>query len=374
MEKRKKILYAITKSTWGGAQSYVYDLATAKENQGNEVAVLLGGNGELKTRLEDKKIRTIVVDSLSRDVSTFLDIKSFLSIIKVIKQEQPDILHLNSSKMGILGVLAGRLRGVSKIIFTAHGWAFNEDRPLWQRKIIKAIQKITVKLAHVTITVSEETKKQINSNKCLVIYNGVSDIDFYEQKIAREKITILINHKIEENKLWLGTISELHKNKGLEYLIKAIHLLRLESDKVPNVFIIGEGEERINLEKQIQSYHLQDKIFLLGRLDSASKYLKAFDLFSLTSITEALPYAILEAGQAGLPIIASKVGGIPEIIDHEESGILVEPRNVREIMQSLLMLVNDDAQRGQLGLKIKAKIEQSFNKEKMVKETLALYN
>jgi glycosyltransferase involved in cell wall biosynthesis len=167
----------------------------------------------------------------------------------------------------------------------------------------------------------------------------------------------------------IGTISELHKNKGLDFLISAC----ADLPQNVSVYIIGDGEEKENLLDQIKKLGLENKVFLTGRIENARKYLKAFDIFTLTSRTEALPYVLLEAGLAELSVIASRVGGIPEIIENEKSGILVEAGNVEQISKSLKNLVLEPQKRAYLGHALQEKVEQEFSLEKMISETEKFY-
>lgn len=128
--QREKILFLITKSNWGGAQRYVYDLAVTLDKEQFEPIVVLGGDGVLKNMLEHAHIRTISIKTLQRDVSIKKEFAFANELRKIIKEEKPSVLHVNSSKAGGVGALIGRLTGVPRIIFTAHGWAFNEqDQP-----------------------------------------------------------------------------------------------------------------------------------------------------------------------------------------------------------------------------------------------------
>ena len=169
--------------------------------------------------------------------------------------------------------------------------------------------------------------------------------------------------------IMIGTISELHKNKGLDFLVSACAEL---PDEV-SVYIMGDGEEKEKLSKQIEKLGLQKKVFLLGRIENAKKYLKAFDIFTLTSRTEALPYVLLEAGEAGCVVVASRIGGVPEIVDNEKSGILVEAGNVAEISKSLKNLMLEPQKCASLGQALKQKVEREFSLEKMISETEKFY-
>lgn len=372
--KAKKILYCITKADWGGAQRYVYDLATSLSKTGFETRVVLGSDGPLAEKIRAAGVKTIILGGLYRDIKIWSDLLSLFKLIKIFRKEKPDVIHLNSSKMGLLGSVAGKITGVSKIIFTGHGWAFNENRGLIQKVVIKFLHRLTIHLADTTIAVSEKTRDQITNagesdKKIVVIRNGVKTINFLSRDLAREEIRKRLPTNINlTNKSWIGTISELHENKGLKYMIEAMR------KSVSSIFvIIGEGEKRTELQKMIRDCNLDNKVFLVGKIDGAAKYVKAFDIFTLTSITEALPYVLLEAGLAGLPVVASKVGGIPEIVENDQSGVLVESKNVREIVVALTLLQGNPEKMAQLGHKLQAKVVEKFSRDKMLRETLALY-
>lgn len=380
-KKRIKILYCITKANWGGAQKYVFDLATSLPADQFDVSVLVGTPGTLVEKLQAAGIRTLILGNLGRDINLLKDFFSFIKIYIVFWKEKPDIVHLNSSKMGIMGALVARLILIRKIIFTGHGWAFNEDRSKWQKKMFYWLYLTTTFLAHTTIAVSEQTGRQIltkyNKQKVVTIRNGLEPISFLDKETARNKILERLPMDMDiKSRLWLGTISELHKSKGLKYMIETMHLLEIAADDksvLPIFIIIGEGEKREKLAQRIVRYNLQNYIFLVGRIDDAPKYLKAFDIFTLSSITEALPYVILEAGLAGLPIITSGVGGIPEIITDMEDGILVRPKDPEEIKKALDFLLQRSEKRIYFGQNLQRRILMNFSKEKMVNETIAVY-
>jgi glycosyltransferase involved in cell wall biosynthesis len=378
---KKKVFICITKSNWGGAQKYVFDIATSINRELFDISILLGGNGELKKRLEEKNIRIIELENSQRDIKTKKDFGLFFELYTIFRKEKPDIIHLNSSKMGFIGVLTVFVLNLYfkltsknyklKAIFTAHGWSFNENRNFLSKLFFKVIHIMTIIMSHQTIVVAEILKNQIPKifrKKIVVIKNGISEIDFIEREIAKEK---LFGRKLLiKDKIFVGTISELHKNKGLTYIIEAI------SKTTKNIIflIIGEGEERHNLEILIKKLGAENKIFLIGKIEEASRYLKAFDIFTLTSITEAFPYVLLEAGLASLPVIASNVGGIPEIIENGQTGILIQPRNSEEIKDKIEEIAKNIDKYSFFGKNLKEKIEKEFTKEKMIEKTFLLYN
>lgn len=370
---RKKVLFVITKSNFGGAQRHVYDLAAMLPRNQFEAVVACGGEGILKEKLDNTGVRTITIKNLQRDTYVLKDSFSFLTIFRIIRSEKPDILHLHSTKAGGLGALAGRMLGIKKIIFTAHGWAFKEKRAWWQRKVIYLASWLTIILCHKTIVVSEEDFKKSPSfligKKIVKINNGISQIDFLPKEEARQKLGM----KLSEKTLIIGIIAELHKNKGVEFAIRALADLKRNKDMVA-LAVLGEGEERLGLEKMIKDNGLEQSVFLLGYKEKAAQFLKAFDIFLLPSLKEGMPYVLLEAGFAGLPVIAARIGGIPEVISEMKSGILVRPGDPKEIAFAVRFLIRNKSKAEEFGKRLKEKILNEFSVEKTVEKIVEVYN
>jgi glycosyltransferase involved in cell wall biosynthesis len=366
-----RILYGITKSNFGGAQRYVYELAVNAKEKGHDVAVLAGGTGILTEKLKARGIEVITLGTLGRDISIFSDVRSFIFITKTLYKWKPAIFHINSSKMGLMGSIAGRLAGVPNIIFTAHGWAFNEKRPSYQKNIFKLIYWCVLFFSHRTICVSDGTKREISNwplvqNKITVIKNGISQFELIPRTDARRDFGV---H--EEDMLVVGTIAELHHIKGLDLLLSAWS--EFTKKHRAELIIIGEGEERENLENMANNLGISNSVTFKGYLDNARSYLAAFDIFALPSRSEALAYVVLEAGIANLPVVASAVGGIPEIIDDGTNGILIPPDEPKIIYLSLLLLAENAQLRNMLGAELKKTVTNQFSFEKMFSDTIKEY-
>ncbi len=368
-----KILYGITKSNFGGAQQYVLEMALEAHKRGNDVAVICGKGKTLIEKLEKNGIKVFPLESLDRNMSVLDDLRSLLAMLEVIGNFKPDIFHINSSKMGGLGATAGRIMKVNKIIFTAHGWPFNEPRPVLQKTIIKFFLWLTVLLSHKTICVSQKTKDDISNlpfikNKLVVIHNGINKFKLMPKAQARERFAM----GIPDDVLIVGAISELHKIKGLDVLLSAWHKFSKRYNS--RLVIIGEGEEREDLEAQAEALGIKDSVMFKGYMENARVLLSGFDIFTMPSISEALPYALLEAGFAGLPVIATEVGGIPEIVESGESGILIPPEDPESLFSSLILLGESAELRKRLGKELKTYTQNNFSKKKMFEETFKLYS
>ncbi len=375
--KKTKVLFVITKSNWGGAQRYVYDLATGLPKDRFDVVVALGGSGTLIHKLHAEHIRVLPIFSLARDVSTIGDIFAFFEIWSIFRREKPDVIHLNSAKASGLGTLAARFAGISNIIFTAHGWAFNEDRSFLSRLSIKLLSWVTTLLAHKTIAVSEAVHKDTRNwpfvkNKIITIHNGVNSVDFALRDDARVYFATKSGITLPHDALLIGTIAELHKNKGLTFSVEAFAEI---AQKYPSLFyfILGDGEEREQLEILIKRHELAGRVFLIGFIENAANYLKAFDIFVLPSVKEGLPYVLLEAGIAGLAVVASHVGGIPEIIEDGKTGLLIPPRSPDDIVEHIVRLAKTPSIRASLGTALREKVLRDFSHETMTSRTVALY-
>jgi glycosyltransferase involved in cell wall biosynthesis len=385
IQPKKKILYVITKASWGGAGMYVYDLATNLDTKSFDVSVALGAEGTLKDLLEDKGIKTHPVESLKRDFSLFLDLVSFWRLFKLFRKERPHIVHLNSSKIGGVGSLAGRLARVPKIIFTVHGWPFNEDRRWIVQIFIRMFSYLTAVFCHKLIVISKKDHKQALSfpfvkYKFILIPNGIKHPNFLPRDQARRLLLQETNlSEIDTEKMWLGMVGELHRNKGHIYAIKAVEILRDSGTNVA-LIIVGEGEERLSLEQHVREKKLGDHVFIPGNTfdnvgpNKGSVLMKAFDIYILPSLKEGLPYTVLEAGDARLPVIATSVGGIPDIIEDMHSGMLVRKKNAKEIADAISYLAREPEKRQQFGDYLNNTVSSNFSLYSMISKTSELYN
>jgi glycosyltransferase involved in cell wall biosynthesis len=389
---KKKVLLVITKSNWGGAQRYVYNLATALSEGANSefiVSVACGGTGEagsdvgeLAARLKSARIQTFYIPAFARDVSFFSDIQAVRELYILFKKEKPDIVHLNSSKAGGVGALAARLAGIKKIIFTSHGLAWDEDRNALTKSFIYVFSRLTFLLCTKIITISHDNYERARAcwlckNKIYLIHNGLPSLQFETRERARISLALKVGLVEDGNAFWIGTVAELTKNKGLSYLIDAAKILKhkgsQDTDNNFHLFIIGSGEEEQSLKKQIIENNLEDSVHLVGFVSDAYRYDKAFDIFILTSIKEGLPTVLLEAGQAGVSVVATNIPGNRDIIEDNKTGLLAESKNAQDIAEKIEELMRNIELRKTLVENLEQKVTKEFSIEKMIEKTKQLY-
>ena len=330
---RKKVLFLITKATWGGAQRYVYDLATHLPPGRYSVAVAYGEAGALSQKLREKKIALHALPSLGRDVALVSDVGSFFQILALVRGERPDVLHVNSSKAAALGALAGRMAGVRRILFTAHGWPFKEDRGTVAKAAIYLVSWLTAFLSHATIVVSktDETigkRMPFLHKKIHYVPLGIEVPHFLSREEASQRL------HIDTPLSRIVSVGELTHNKGHCYAIDAV--ARLKDRNIPcHYFIVGDGDFREQLEEYAIEKEVETRITFCGFVENVAQYLKAFDVFLLPSLKEGTPYVLLEAASAGLPIVSTN------IIDASfaQNATLVPPKNSGMLAEALEQII-----------------------------------
>lgn len=373
MAARKRVLFVVTKSNFGGAQRYVYDLATRLPRDAYEVAVACGPDehgrtGRLSYLLEAKHIPTIEVPALTRNVRVFDDIRAFFALTGLLREEKPDIVHLNSSKAAGLGALAARLAGVRRIVVTIHGLPADENRPWWQRAAIALATWLTAALSHRTITISQDAFERVRRlpflfRKTSLIYNGIEQIQFLASREAREALRA-IDPTIPDGFL-AGSIGELHRNKGYDIALDAI----AKSDA--HLVLVGDGEEKASLAAHARELGIADRVHFLGFVPEAAKYIRAFDAFLLTSRKEGLPYVLLEAGAGYVPIVATDFPGIRDVVLPDFTGIVVE-RDAAQIAGALRRLSETSLAKS-LAQQMATRVRRVFSMQQMLEKTLNCY-
>ncbi len=376
MPERKKIIFVITKSNFGGAQRCVYDLATALPRERFDVAVAFGhaDNGQagrLSRLLIEKNIRTHVVPDLVRDIHLGADWRAFKNLVGLFKTERPDVVHAHSSKAGGLGVLAARLSGVPRIIFTIHGLPSDENRGMIARAAIAFFTWATVILSHRTIAISHDIFERVRKyplcfRRVTLIYNGIGPIEYKTPADARKELRSIDPTLPEDG--FVGTVAELHPNKDLVTLIDAIALL-----PDTHCAIIGDGELKEQLHTYATEKNVAKRVHFLGFIPDAAQYLRAFDAFVLTSIKEGLPYVLLEAGSANVPVVASDIPGVREIVLNNFTGLLVPPHARADVAAALTRLKTESALVHSLTNEMATRVQKTFSLRTMLEKTQALY-
>ena len=350
----------------------MYDLILAERGAGRTVSLLYGEEGELSRRVSVAGIPARKISGLERDIGFIREVRAYAELRRLLRKERPEIIHINSSKAGVLGTLAARAAGVPRIIFTAHGWAFNEKRPWWQKPLLALMYGFSVLLSTTTICVTAALARDMRwmpfgKRKLVVIANGTDRPNFKERKDARQMLL-----PTAKETFWIGMLAELHPTKRIEDAIDAFEIVsRVYPETL--LVVLGEGSHRPFLEAYIAARKLSGRVHLCGFVQNGAEYLPAFNLFLLPSRTEALSYALIEAGHASLPTVASSVGGTPDIILHQQTGLLTPRLRPDDLAAAILSLIKDPQHAATLGDALHKHVETYFSKARMIEETDEVY-
>lgn len=339
MQNKQKILYIVTIPDWGGAQKYTADLAYENSNKNFKIIVATGKsvfNSKMNLLEKCKRLNVEIhqFKNLTRKINPIKDVLALWEIKKYIEKEAPDYIHLNSSKAAIIGSFAVKLaKHRPRVWYTVHGWVFLEPMANWRKKLYIFLERWASRERDKIIVLGEREKqiaikyKICPESKLQIKHHTLFQKSFFHREIAKKNLNLPQEKKI------IGAIANHYPAKGLNYLIEAA--AQINNSNI--IFaVIGDGPERNNIKFQILNFKLENRVLLLGEKENAAQYLKAFDLFILPSIKEGAPYTILEAMEAKLPIIATEVGSVPEMLKDYQNKIIVPPADIKLLIQAIL--------------------------------------
>lgn len=331
---KMKILYCITSSSWGGAQLHVLELCADQLARGNEVTFIVGNKGPLLDKVKQLKgIKVILLPSLVREISPTNDIKAIVELRKIIKSESPDIVHLHSSKAGVIGRLSSiGLRKKIKVIFTVHGWAFTDGvSSRLKKSLYRIIEKSVRHFTDLFICVSYYDEKIGKRDKVLDSTSNVKVIHNGSTTPSEQSINYSVHMPLR-----LVMIARFSPQKDQETLINAVTKLPKDSYKLT---FVGDGETLQTNKELVSKYGLNHNIKFAGFKDDISDELINNDVYILSTHYEGLPISIIEAMSYGLPILATNVGGNSEMLENNINGFLFTSKD--ELAEKLNYLINN---------------------------------
>ncbi len=367
---RYRVLHVIRPAA-GGMKHHLLNLLKHTDRGIFEPCV--AGPPELIAEAADLGVEVFPV-SLKGELDLSSDTGAVLGIARLLKKRRVDILHAHSSKAGLVGRLAARLAGTPTVFFTAHNSIFYEEWPGYKKTAVSLAEKV---LAHGTsrvITVSESLREEIivrerlDPDKVVTVYNGIEPEKFKTvgpRAVLRERLHLPADGRV------VGTIARLAPQKGVCYLIQAAALI--PPDQRPLFLVVGEGPLRGELEALARDTGVADRVVFAGARSDIPLVLAALDLLVLPSITEGLPLVLLEAMAASVPVVATRVGGVPEAVVEGETGILVPPQNAAALAGAINAILTAPDLARKFGAVGRERVSKLFTVRKMVDLTTDLY-
>lgn len=361
-----KVIFVITRSdVMGGASVHLLDLAAGLQSCGYDITILVGGQGVFLQHAQDRSLSCISLKYLTREIDLVIDIKAIFELRGVLKRLKPDLIHLHSSKAGIIGRISA-IGLPAPCIFTAHGWAFTEGVSPRRRFLYRFIERLIAPLAKRIITVSDYDRTLALAGRVAlpgqlaVVHNGMPDISakMRAQRVALGDIVRFV------------MVARFEAPKDQLSLLRAFAALpsgqwRLE--------LIGDGPQMQAAIDLATSLGLADSVIFSGACIDVASRLAASDVFILISRWEGLPLTILEAMRAGLPVIASDVGGVAEAVQDGETGYLIKRDATGLLVERLGLLLADAEMRRRMGEAGRLRYESDFTFSLMLNKTIAVY-
>lgn len=354
------ICYVITRSdVMGGASVHLLDLAAGVQQQGHKVTILVGGDGIVNQRAKAMGLTIIALQHLVRPIHPFKDVACWFELRRWFRQLRPDLVHLHSSKAGLVGRFAA-IGLQLPVVFTAHGWAFTEGVGLAGSLLYRYLEKFVAPLTQQIITVSEyDRQRALNlgvgtPQLVRTIHNGMPELPAVPQATHQPRRLVMVARfeQPKDHLLLLDAASQLTGDWHLQ--------------------CIGDGPLLAAAQQKALSAGLTAKVEFAGARNDVPEQLAQASIFVLLSRWEGLPLTILEAMRAGLAVVASDVGGVKEAVQHGSTGFLVR-NNAEEIGAVIQTLLDDPSLVRRCGEAGRLKFEQEFTFRRMLQQTIEVY-
>jgi glycosyltransferase involved in cell wall biosynthesis len=333
----------------------------------------VGGPGAWEERARRSSDRTYVVPSLVRPIRPRQDARAVVELAALFARERYDIVHTHSSKAGLAGRIAGRLAGVPLVVHTIHGFPFNDQTLsapvrralLWSEQLAARLTDRLIAVAGPNV-LEAERRGIAAAREVEVIHSGV-DLGRFEsvpgRDAARERLGLPVGRPV------VGTVGRLSACNAPEVFVAAARSV-LERRPEALFVAVGDGEE---LERVRAAIGDDRRIRLLGHRDDVPSILPAFDAFVFPIRWGGLGRALTEAMISGLPVVASAVNGVPEVVEHERTGLLVPPDDAEGVAEAVIRLIDDPALARRLGSAARRRVVPEFGADVMVERIAALY-
>jgi len=356
-----RLLFVITRGdAIGGATIHVRDMASHLIADGHEALVLLGEGTQAAELLRARGVPFKQLRSLVRSPHPWHDVRALIALVREMRRFRPDLVSTHTSKAGFLGRMAARLLRLP-VLYTPHCWSFADNFPGARKYLL--LEKLVAPLTTRFVAVSEwERQLGIERGVCkednsLTIHNGMPQVDNPLAEPAKQPVELIMVGRFEEQKDHATLIEALAPLRGQDW-----HLT-----------LIGDGPLRPTITEQVGKAGLAEQVSLPGYSNDIATLLCRCQVFILATLWESFPRSILEAMRAGLPVIASDVGGCAEAVEDGVNGSIVCPRDVEQLRARIQSLLEAPEMRVKMGKESRLRYERFFTFSRIYHQYLALY-
>jgi len=381
MNDKIKVLHIITRLDKGGSAENTFLTTTGQDKSIFDVTVMSGPvedpAQDRRDQLEESGVRYIHIRELVRNINALKDLVAFFKIFRFLGKNKFDIVHTHTSKAGLLGRLAARLARTRVILHTPHGHVFFDYFGSLKTRLFIYLEKRASRITDRIISLTDREKqdyityKIADEDKLVTIFSGI-ELERFQQLSDTQKNNLKRELGIPWNSLVIGSLGRLVHVKGLEYLIEASKHIHSRHPNTSFVFT-GDGPLKKRLITKAQKLGLAKNTFFIGWQENVSQILSIYDIFVLPSLNEGMGRVLAEAMALEKPIVASDIGGIPDLVVHGKNGFLVPPKNPVKLAEYIQILIEDQVKREDMG-KAGKEMAAGFRHEIMVRKITDLYN
>lgn len=342
-----------------------------------EVELACAPGGRLIPLVQENHMKVRPFKNMVQPLHPLKDALTLLDLTAFFKRNFYHVVHTHNSKAGFLGRLAAKLAGVPVIVHTVHGFAFHDEEPLWRQVLFRNLERLGSHWCDKMIFISQPLiewalKDQIvGEEKIAKIYSGIQ-LDQFSPVKSEEKNKIRKKWNLKQKDHVIGIVSKLWEGKGHGVLIEAFKLLK-EKITDAKLVIVGEGHLYDELFRMVDTNGLRESVLFTGFQMDVSEIIATFDVAVLPSFFEGMGRVILEAMAMERPVVASRVGGIPDLIEQDVNGLLVCPGDVKELADALEKLLNDKRLARKMGREGRKRIKEQFSAHVMVQSIEKVY-
>ena len=379
--RRTKIAQVITRLDWGGSSDIVRIICANLDKDEYDIQLIIGDTQYPRAATEEflnrYKDSVTIVPQLKRNIAPLEDLWALASLYLIFKKEKFDIVHTHTAKAGFLGRLAAALAGTPVIIHTPHGHNFYGYFGKFMSAVIVFLERIMARFTDRIIAMTEIEKMDYvkygvaNPDKIDLIYVGL-ELKPAGGMTTAGKDALKKSLGAYSGEIIVAMVGRIEHIKGPHIFIEAAAIV---SARLPNVkfIVVGEGGLRASLEKRVKAIGLNDRIIFTGWREDAQAVISVCDIIVMPSLNEAVGMSLIEAQSMAVSVIASNVGGIPEIVKDNETAILVKPNDYTVLADSIYYLVLDDDLRIRMGKAGKEWVKNRFSVESMIDKTASIY-
>ena len=363
-----RVLQIVTRLAVRGVPHHVLNLAAGLDKKRYQTVVLAGrsdpGEGSLLDEARSRGITVMELPLLQRRIDPLLDARAFIAIYRLMRAGRYHLVHTHISKAGFIGRLAARCAGVPVVVHTYHGWVQELHDRNAAGRLLLACEKLAARSSDAAIAVSHSVVEDALHNGIgtrslySVVPNGVDLTRFPASRMPSQR-------RSAEGTPVVGAIGSMTPEKGFEVLLDAMVEVKRRFPEV-RLYAIGDGPLRAELEGRAQHLGLGETVRFLGRVEDVRPWLHTFDMVVQPSLREGQGLALLEAMAAGCPVIASRVGGIPEFVEDQQTGILITPGDSGALAGAVCELAGDECRRQLLANAARERVRSGYSLEGMI--------